>query len=122
MLRTYLLSKIHRATVTECNLNYNGSITIDKALLEASGMKEFEKVDIFNITNGERFSTYIIEGKKWLGDICINGAGARLAQPGDKIIIVNYGMSSSLEDKIVPTIIHVDDTNHICKTTLEDHE
>ncbi|MCB5261799.1 MAG: aspartate 1-decarboxylase [Candidatus Cloacimonetes bacterium] len=92
MLRQILLSKLHRATVKECDLNYNGSIKIDEALLEASGMHEFERVDVFNISNGARFSTYIIKGEKGSGMIGINGAAARLAQEGDKVIVVNYGM------------------------------
>jgi aspartate 1-decarboxylase len=97
MLRQVLLSKLHRATVTECDINYNGSIKIDEALLEASGMREFEKVEIFNITNGARFSTYIILGEKGSGDISINGAAARLVQVGDKVIIINYGMMDEAE-------------------------
>lgn len=97
MLRQILLSKLHRATVTECDINYNGSIKIDAALLEASGMHEYEKVDIFDINNGARFSTYIILGEKGSGEIGINGAAARLVQEGDKIIIVSYGMLDEQE-------------------------
>jgi len=92
MLRQILLAKLHRATVKQCDINYNGSIEIDEALLEASGMHEFEKVEVLNINNGERFSTYIIKGKKGSGMVGINGAAARLAQEGDKVIVVNYGM------------------------------
>ncbi len=92
MLRQILLAKLHRGTVKQCDINYNGSIEIDEALLEASGMHEFERVEVFNITNGERFSTYIIKGKRGSGMIGINGAAARLAQEGDKVIVVNYGM------------------------------
>ena len=117
MLRTILLSKIHRATVTECNINYEGSITVDPILLEAAGMKEFEKVDIFNINTGARFSTYTMAGRRGSHGICVNGAGARLSQVGDKIIIVNYGL---VEDQIgflaeLPTIVLVDDNNKIMK-------
>ncbi len=97
MLRQILLAKLHRATVKQCDINYNGSIEIDEALLEASGMQEFEKVEVFNITNGARFSTYIIKGKKGSGMIGINGAAARLAQEGDKVIVVNYGMLDEQE-------------------------
>jgi aspartate 1-decarboxylase len=81
----------------ECDLNYNGSIKIDEALLEASGMQEFERVEIFNINNGARFSTYIIKGERGSGMIGINGAAARMAQVGDKVIIINYGMLDSSE-------------------------
>jgi len=116
MFRQILLSKIHRATVTGCDANYNGSISIDKKLLEFSGMKEFERVEIFNLNNGERFSTYVIVGKPGSGEIGINGAAARINQPGDKIIIVNYGMLSEEEiKKHKPVIVCVDDKNRPCK-------
>jgi aspartate 1-decarboxylase len=88
MIRTMLKSKIHRAKITQTDINYNGSITIDKALCKKTDILENEKVDIYNINNGERFSTYVIYGKK--GVIGINGAAARLAQKGDLIIIVSY--------------------------------
>jgi len=90
MQRTMLFSKIHRARITQRDLNYVGSITIDKNLLEASGMKPNEKVDVYNIDNGNRFSTYIIEGEAGSGIIGINGAAARLVTIGDKVIIVNF--------------------------------
>ncbi|MCB5270658.1 MAG: aspartate 1-decarboxylase [Candidatus Cloacimonetes bacterium] len=97
MLRQILLSKLHRATVKECDLNYNGSIKIDEELLEASGMREFEKVDVFNISNGARFSTYIIKGERGSGMVGINGAAARLAQVNDQVIVVSYGMLDEQE-------------------------
>ncbi len=97
MLRQILLSKLHRATVLECDINYNGSIKIAEELLEASGMQEFERVEVFNISNGARFSTYIIKGERGSGMIGINGAAARLAQVGDKIIVINYGMMDDAE-------------------------
>ena len=97
MLRQILLSKLHRATVMECDINYNGSIKIDASLLEQSGMQEFERVEVFNINNGARFSTYIIKGEPGTGMVGINGAAARLAQVGDKIIIINYGMMDDAE-------------------------
>lgn len=116
MLRQILLSKLHRATVTECDINYNGSIKIDKALLEASGMQEFERVEIFDITNGARFSTYIILGERNSGTISINGAAARLVQTGDKVIIINYGL---MDDKEIadhrPKIVVLNDQNKIDK-------
>ncbi|MCB5288525.1 MAG: aspartate 1-decarboxylase [Candidatus Cloacimonetes bacterium] len=114
MLRQILLSKLHRATVKECDLNYNGSIKIDEALLEASGMQESERVDVFNISNGARFSTYIIKGEKGSGMVGINGAAARMAQVGDKVIVVNYGM---LDEKELsthrPRIVVLDADNKI---------
>lgn len=88
MIRTLLKSKIHRATVTFADLNYEGSISIDKTLCEKADLIEFEKVDIYNITNGERFSTYVIYGGK--GEIGLNGAAARKAHVGDLVIIANY--------------------------------
>jgi aspartate 1-decarboxylase len=81
----------------ECDINYNGSIKIDASLLEQSGMQEFERVEVFNINNGARFSTYIIKGEPGTGMVGINGAAARLAQVGDKIIIINYGMMDDAE-------------------------
>lgn len=90
MFRTMMNGKIHRATVTEANLDYVGSITIDQQLLEAVGMAPNEKVQIVNNNNGARFETYIIEGERGSGVICVNGAAARLVQPGDIIIIISY--------------------------------
>ncbi len=116
MLNEFLYGKIHRATVTEANLNYVGSITIDKALLVASGIKENQKVEILNINNGERFSTYVIEGKENSGVICLNGAAARKAEIGDKIIIVAYALLTQEEQQTFkPKIAHVDDTNKLVK-------
>ncbi|MDI3503880.1 MAG: aspartate 1-decarboxylase [Candidatus Cloacimonadota bacterium] len=114
MLRQILLSKLHRATVKECDLNYNGSIKIDEALLEASGMQEFERVEVFNITNGARFSTYIIKAPKGSGMIGINGAAARLAQVSDKLIVVNYGMLDEREVQgFKPRIVILNDANKV---------
>lgn len=90
MLIEMLKSKIHRVTVTEANLNYVGSITIDSALLEASGIRAGERVYVVNNNNGERFDTYVIAGAAGSGVICLNGAAARKAQPGDIIIIISY--------------------------------
>lgn len=116
MLRTMFKAKIHRATVTDANLNYEGSITIDEDLLDASGILPYEKVDIYNITNGARFSTYTIVGKRGSGEICLNGAAARLVQKGDLIIIVSYGIYSEDELKnYKPVVVHVDKNNRIIK-------
>lgn len=114
MLIEFLFSKIHRATVTDANLNYVGSITIDETLLKAANLKEWQKVEILNINNGERFQTYIIKGKAGSGQICINGAAARKAQIGDKIIVVSYALLNENEQKgFEPTVVLVDDKNNI---------
>lgn len=114
MLLEFLYSKIHRATVTDANLNYVGSITIDETLLKAANIKEWQKVEILDINNGERFQTYVIKGKADSGQICLNGAAARKVQPGDKVIIVTYGQFTQEEVKDhKPTIIIVDDNNKI---------
>lgn len=99
MILTLLKSKIHRATVTESNLNYVGSITIDKDLMEASGILEYERVSVVNIDNGNRFETYVIEGDCGSGVICVNGAAARLVHSGDKIIILAYCQIDSTKAK-----------------------
>ncbi len=112
MTREMLLSKLHRATVTECDINYNGSISIDEDLLDLSNMREYERVEVFNINNGARFSTYVILGKRGSGEIGINGAAARLAQVGDKVIIVNFGQLD--ESEIAshrPNIVILDENN-----------
>lgn len=115
MMREMLKSKIHRAVVTDANLNYEGSITIDKSLCEQADILEYEKVDIYNINNGARFSTYVIYGKD--GEIILNGAAARLAQIGDLIIIASYANYSEEELKnYSPRIVMVDNQNHIIKS------
>lgn len=109
-----LKAKIHRATVTEASLEYEGSITIDKTLLEATGMIPYEKVHVLNVNTGARLETYIIEGSANSGVICLNGAAARLGQKGDKVIIIAY--CSLLEDQAQnhkPRIISVDNDNKI---------
>ena len=95
MIRTLLKSKIHRVEVTRTDLNYNGSITIDRALCKKAGLLEHEKVDVYNVNNGARFTTYVIYGGK--GVVGINGAAARLAQPGDLVIIVSYAQYTQKE-------------------------
>ena len=101
-----LKSKIHRVTVTEANLNYIGSITIDEDLIDAANLIEFEKVHVLNNNNGERFETYIIKGKRGSGIICLNGAASRKVQPGDIIIVVSYAhMDFEEAKKFKPTII-----------------
>jgi aspartate 1-decarboxylase len=110
-------SKIHRATVTEANLNYVGSITIDKTLLRASNIMPGEKVQIVNNFNGARLETYVIEGEADSGVICLNGAAARLVQPGDNIIIIAYCWITAEEaKKLKPNIVFVDNKNRIVET------
>ena len=114
MLREFLNSKIHRATVTDANLNYVGSITVDEEFLEKANILEWEKVEILNINNGERFQTYLIAGKAGNKDFCLNGAAARKAQIGDKIIICAYAQMTPEEAKnFKPTIVQIDDKNNI---------
>jgi len=116
MTITMLHSKIHRATVTDANLNYVGSITIDRELLEASNMRVGQKIDIVNVNNGERFSTYIIPGERGKRDICLNGAAARKVAVGDKIIIIAYTQLSEKEaDEYKPKIVILDDGNEIAE-------
>jgi len=111
---TMLYSKIHRATVTDANLNYVGSITVDRDLLDAAGMRVGQKVDIVDVDNGERFSTYIIPGERGGRDICLNGAAARKVHVGDKIIIIAYAQMDEREaDEFKPRIVIVDEKNGI---------
>lgn len=109
-----LKCKIHRATVTDANLNYEGSITIDRALMDAAGLLPFEKVGVLDVNNGSRLDTYVIEGPRDSGTICLNGAAARLVQPGDLVIIVAYASMTNEEAKNwTPTVIRVDGDNKI---------
>jgi aspartate 1-decarboxylase len=111
MLRTLLRSKIHRAHVTQADLNYEGSIAVDVNLLNAAGIVPFEKVEIYNVTNGNRLATYVIPGMAGSGKICINGAAARLVHPGDVIIVCCYGSFTDEEIK-----------GHSAKIVLVDHD
>lgn len=112
MLVTVFKSKLHRATVTGADLDYEGSISIDPALCEAAGFYLHERVEIYNINNGERFATYVIHGKK--GEIALNGAAARLAHRGDKVIIVTYGQLSEQEARNHhPNVVLLNDDNSI---------
>jgi len=109
-----LKSKLHRVTVTDANLNYEGSITIDEALMQKADLVPFEKVSIYNVSNGERFSTYVIKGRKGSGVICLNGAAARKASRGDVIIVASYVMvdDDSIK-KWAPKCVYVDEKNRI---------
>ncbi|MCG9876310.1 MAG: aspartate 1-decarboxylase [Leptospiraceae bacterium] len=113
MLITICKGKIHRATVTEADLNYEGSLTIDMDLVDAAGMIPYEKVQVVNVNNGSRFETYIIEGKRGSGTICLNGACARLGMKGDKVIIITYAQveESQIPPSYQPKVVHVDDKN-----------
>ena len=114
MIRTLLGGKIHRATVTEANLNYDGSITIDVDLLDAAGILVNEKVAIVNNNNGERFETYTIAGERGSGIVCLNGAAARKVQAGDIVIIMNYVMMDDDKAKAhKPNVVLVDGDNRI---------
>jgi len=114
MLLEFLFSKIHRATVTDANLNYVGSITIDEDIMLAAKLQEWQKVEILNINNGERFQTYVIKGEAGSKVICINGAAARKAQPGDKVIIVSYAyLKPEKMEGFAPTVVLVDDENNV---------
>jgi len=114
MYRTLLKSKIHRATVTDANLNYEGSLTIDPVLMRQADILPYEKVDVVNINNGQRFSTYAIEGKEGSGEICLNGAAARLGSIGDLTIIITYiNLSPEEVAHHRPIAILVDEHNKV---------
>ena len=121
MLRHFLLGKIHRATVTRADLDYVGSITIDVALIEAAGFLENEKIDIYDVTNGARLSTYVIPGARGSGEIGINGAAAHLVKRGDLVILASYGWLTGDEAaKNRPRIVHVDSKNRIVDTASQE--
>lgn len=112
MQRTMLKAKIHRAVVTGADLEYEGSITIDENLLELSGTIPYEQVDVYNVTNGKRFTTYAITGERGRGDICVNGAAAHLVSPGDLVIICCYATYEEPEARRhKPKLVFVDDHN-----------
>lgn len=114
MLLEFLYSKIHRATVTDANLEYVGSITIDKTLMNKANLKEGQKVEVLDVNNGERFQTYVITGEADSGVICVNGAAARKVQKGDKVIIVAYAyFTQEEENNFKPAIVIVDENNRM---------
>ncbi len=116
MQRIALKAKIHRARVTDGNLDYEGSITIDEELLEATGIFPFEQVQVYNVTNGNRFETYALQGERGTGVICINGAAAHLARRDDLIIIACYSLFNEEEFKHHhPTLVYVDEENRIIR-------
>lgn len=112
MQRTLMSSKIHRAVVTDANLHYIGSITVDGHLMDLAGMVEYEQVHVVDVENGSRFVTYLIRGEEHSGVICVNGAAARLVQPGDHVIVLGYGIVDDAElADFAPRIVHVDAEN-----------
>jgi aspartate 1-decarboxylase len=114
MQRTLLKSKIHRATVTEANVDYQGSVTIDSLLMEAADLLHFERVEIYDVTNGERFATYAIPGRKGAGEICLNGAAAHKVRPGDLVILASYaGYDDEAARNHRPALVFVDEANRI---------
>ena len=114
MTRTMLKSKIHRATVTEANVEYEGSVTIDRDLMDAADLRQYEQVDIWNCTNGNRLTTYVIEGERGSGDICINGAAAHLMKPMDLVIIASWTRVEAAEaDDYDAKRVFVDSANRI---------
>lgn len=114
MQRTMLKSKLHRVRCTHSELDYEGSCAIDEALLEAADIREYQQIDIYNINNGERFSTYAIRAQRHSGVISVNGAAARKASPGDLLIIASYAVYSEIElEKFNPQLVYVDAENRI---------
>ena len=121
MQRTMLRAKIHRIAVTECDVEYEGSLTLDKDLMERADMVPYERVDVYDVDNGNRFSTYLIEGERGSGDCCVNGAAARLVSIGDKLILASY---TEVADRDVashrPTVVLVGEGNRV--KTVKEHE
>jgi aspartate 1-decarboxylase len=121
MQRIMLRAKLHRATVTQCDLHYEGSCGIDENLLDAADIREFEKIELYNVNNGERFSTYVIKGKRGSGEISLNGAAARRAHLGDLLIICTFGPMDDAElQNFRPKIVFVDDKNQITGIKKQD--
>ncbi|WP_411822100.1 aspartate 1-decarboxylase [Leptospira sp. 'Mane'] len=114
MMITVCKAKIHRAIVTEAELHYEGSLTVDQDLMDLAGMRPYEQVSVVNVNNGARFETYLIVGERGSGTICLNGAAARLGMKGDKVIIITYGQieEKELSKDYKPQIVFVDENNH----------
>ena len=121
MRRSLFKSKIHRATVTDANLEYEGSVTLDEQLMKAADILPYERVHIWNVTNGSRLETYALEGPSGSGVVCINGAAARLAHPGDRVIIATFADVEEAEARNwKPTVVRVDDRNQILAGPAEE--
>lgn len=120
MIRTMCKSKIHAASVTEANLQYTGSLTLDPLLMRAADLVPYEQVHVVNLHNGARFETYCIEGTPGSGTVCLNGAAARLAVVGDKVIIISYAQVTDEElNEMAPKLVFVDERNHIRQVVTE---
>ncbi|HVL98071.1 MAG TPA: aspartate 1-decarboxylase [Egibacteraceae bacterium] len=128
MFRTLMKSKLHRATVTGADLHYVGSITLDPDLMDAADLLDHERVQVVDIDNGARLETYVIAGERGSGEVCLNGAAARLVQPGDRVIVISYATYTEAEARAhVPTVVYCDDGNRPlrgaaeqARTTVED--
>jgi aspartate 1-decarboxylase len=121
MTREMLRAKVHRITVTECDVEYEGSLTLDRDLMDACGMHAFERIDVYDVDNGSRFSTYLIEGPRGSGACCVNGAAARLVGVGHKVIVAAYAAMDDVEIAAhLPKVVLVDDRNRI--TAVKTHE
>ncbi len=119
MQRHLMKSKIHRATITSADLHYEGSLTVDEDLLDAADLREFEEVQVVNVNNGARFSTYAIPGPRGSGVLQLNGAAARLGMPGDLVIVISYGVFTDAEAaRHRPTVVFVDERNRIVRPPL----
>ncbi len=119
MRRELCKSKIHRATLTDANLHYEGSVTVDRELMEAADLTPYERIQVVNIDNGARFETYVLPGPPGSGDVCLNGAAARLGEIGDRVIIISYAHYE--ESEIAghgPRVVRVDERNHIIEQDL----
>jgi len=120
MLRELLRAKVHRATVTETNVNYEGSLTLDENLMRQAGMLPYERIDVYNADSGTRFSTYLIAGEAGSGVVCVNGAAAHLARPGERVIIASY--ATLTQEEIAshrPTVVLVDGSNRVKEVRRE---
>ncbi|HEX5004557.1 MAG TPA: aspartate 1-decarboxylase [Gemmatimonadales bacterium] len=119
MQRHLMKSKIHRATITSADLHYEGSLTVDRELLDAADLREYEEVQVVNVNNGARFSTYVIPGPPGSGVLQLNGAAARLGMPGDLVIVISYGIFDAAEaERHAPTVVFVDERNRIVRPPL----
>ncbi|HET7599744.1 MAG TPA: aspartate 1-decarboxylase [Gemmatimonadales bacterium] len=119
MQRHLMKSKIHRATVTSADLNYEGSLTVDEDLMEAADLATYEEIQVVNLNNGERFTTYLIPGPRGSGVVQLNGAAARLGIPGDRVILISYGVFTPAEaERHAPRVVFVDERNRIVRPPL----
>lgn len=119
MQRHLMKSKIHRATITSADLHYEGSLTMDQDLLDAADLREHEEVQVVNVNNGARFSTYVIPGPRGSGVLQLNGAAARLGMAGDRVIVISYGVFDEAEaERHAPTVVFVDERNRIVRPPL----